>query len=95
MHLAHTKKLKIIRLIDFVEESYELETARCLKCNTKTEAQAPQEKTICNFALNAAAMIISSRYLFGIPSFRFEDVSAALGYRVPDSTQWNLFRNAS
>ncbi|MFM7982799.1 MAG: transposase, partial [Candidatus Fonsibacter sp.] len=36
-----------------------------------------------------------SRYLFGIPSFRFEDVSSALGYRIPDSTQWDLFKAAS
>lgn len=95
MHLAHKKFVTIIRLEGFSEERHEIETARCLRCDTKVEAASPEEKTICNFTLSAASMIICSRYIYGIPSYRFEDVSASLGYRVPDSTQWDIFENAA
>jgi len=91
MHKAHTKIVTIIRLNGFSKENHELETGRCLTCDTKVEAAAPQEETICSYTIPAAAMITSLRYAYGLPSFRIEDVSQSMGYRIPDSTQWDIF----
>ena len=95
MHRAHQKTITIIRMQGFSEERHEIETARCLTCSTKVEAEAPKEKTLCQFAIPAAAAIISLRYAYGVPSFRLEEVSKSMGYRIPDSTQWDLFESAA
>ena len=91
MHQAHDKVVTIIRLTGFSKERHVLETARCLSCETNVEAKAPQEKTICSFTIPAAALLVSLRYAYGLPSFRIEDVCSSMGYRIPDSTQWDIF----
>jgi transposase len=97
MHRAHKKIVTIIRVQGFHEERNEIETARCLTCNTSTEAACPQaqEKTLGRFEINAAAVLIALRYSLGMPSFRLEEVTTSLGFRVPDSTQWELFETAA
>ena len=94
MHRAHKKSVTILKFTNFAEDVHEIETARCLTCNTKVEAQGPQEKTIGNFSIPLAAIIISLRYAYGLPSFRLEEVTSAMGYRIPDSSQWDLFEAA-
>ena len=96
MHRAHKKVVTIIRVEGFKEERNEIETARCLCCGVSVEAECSQskEKTILQFSLPAAALIIGLRYAFGMPSFRLEAVTSSMGYRVPDSTQWDLFETA-
>ena len=91
MHQAHDKIVTIIRLTGFSKERHVIETGRCLNCDTKVEAQAPEEKTICSFTIAAASLLTSFRYAYGLPSFRIEEVSASMGYRIPDSTQWDIF----
>ena len=74
MHRAHKKVLTIIRVEGFKEERNEIETARCLCCGVSVEAECSQskEKTILQFSLPAAALIIGLRYAYGMPSFRLE-----------------------
>jgi transposase len=91
MHRAHKKIVTIIRVQGFSEERHEIETARCLSCDTKAEAKGPEEKTILQFTVHAAAVITSLRYVYGLPSYRLEEVTASMGYRIPDSSQWDLF----
>lgn len=91
MHKAHKKTVTIIRVDGFSEERHEIETARCLTCDTKAEAAGPTEKTILQFSIKAAAVVTSLRYIYGVPSYRLEEVSQSMGYRIPDSTQWDLF----
>jgi transposase len=91
MHRAHKKTVTILRIDGFSEERHEMETARCLTCNTKSEATGPTEKTILQFSIRAASVITSLRYAYGLPSYRLEEVSLSMGYRIPDSTQWDLF----
>jgi hypothetical protein len=97
MHRAHKKSVTIIRIQGLHEERNEIETARCLTCNTTAEAYCTQaqEKTLGRFEVNAAAVLIALRYSLGMPSFRLEEVTASLGFRVPDSTQWELFESAA
>jgi transposase len=95
MHRAHKKTVTIIRLQGFSEERHELETVRCQTCNTTLEAQGPQEKTILQFAVPAASVLIALRYAYGLPSYRLEEVSASMGYEIPDSSQWDMFLNAA
>ena len=97
MHRAHKKTVTIIRVQGFHEERNEIETARCLTCNTTTDAVCPQaqKKALGRFEINAAAVLIALRYSLGMPSFRLEEVTASLGFRVPDSTQWELFETAA
>jgi transposase len=95
MHRAHKKTVTIIRLQGFSEERHEVETARCQTCNTTAEAQGPQEKTILQFAVPAASVLIAMRYAYGMPSYRMQEVSDSLGYRIPDSSQWDMFEFAA
>ena len=67
MHQAHEKVVTIIRLTGYSKERHVLETRRCLNCDTKVEATAPQEKTICSFTIPAAALLVSLRYAYGLP----------------------------
>lgn len=91
MHQSHDKIVTIIRLTGFSKERHVIETGRCLTCDTKAVAQFSPEKTICSFTIPAASLITSLRYAYGLPSFRIEEVSASMGYRIPDSTQWDIF----
>jgi transposase len=91
MHRAHKKIVTIIRVQGLSEERHEIETARCLTCNTKAEAKGPEEKTVLQFSVHAASVITSLRYVYGLPSYRLEEVTASMGYRIPDSSQWDLF----
>jgi transposase len=91
MHLAHKKKQVIIRFNGFSAEEHVSETARCLSCATKVEAKGPDEVTFGEFSTPAAAAMVALRYAYGMPSFRLQEVSSSLGYKIPDSTQWNIF----
>jgi transposase len=95
MHKAHKKTMTIIRIEGFSCEKHELQTARCLTCNTTAEAPGPQEKTIHQFAIPAASVLIGLRYAYGMPSYRLEEVSASMGYEIPDSSQWSVFLAAA
>lgn len=91
MHRAHKKKDVIIRLNGFSREEHLSETARCLTCETKVEAEGPCERTFGNFSAEAAAGVTALRYVHGLPSKRLEEISSSLGYYIPDSTQWDVF----
>lgn len=95
MHRAHKKSVTIIRIAGLVEENHQIETCRCLSCGTTSEAVCTeaQETRIGSFSVDAAAVMCALRYAYGMPSFRLEEVTACLGYRIPDSTQWDLFEN--
>jgi len=91
MHKAHCRVRSIIQLVSMRLEKHLVETARCLTCDTKVEAEGPKQKTIGRFSLEAGSFCIAMRYIFGMPSKRMEQVTELLGYRVSDSSQWNLF----
>jgi len=91
MHKANKKYITIIRMTSILAEHHELETARCLTCETTVEAQGPTEKTICSFTHPCGASLTALRYVYGLPSYRLQDITGSLGYKVPDSTQWDLF----
>lgn len=95
MHRAHKKSVTIIRIAGLVEENHQIETCRCLSCGTTSEAACAeaQETRIGSFSVDTAAVMCALRYAYGMPSFRLEEVTACLGYRIPDSTQWDLFEN--
>ncbi|MEY2986807.1 MAG: hypothetical protein RJB13_328 [Pseudomonadota bacterium] len=97
MHKAHNKTVTIIRLVGLTEEKHEVETCRCLKCDTSKEAEFAEanEKRIGNFTLDAASMICALRYALGMPSFRLEEFTACMGLRISDSTQWDLFERCA
>lgn len=90
MHLSHIKKQCIIRLNGFSAEEHLSETARCLSCATKVEANGSDEVTFGEFSTPAASALVALRYAYGMPSFRLEEVSGSLGYKIPDSTQWEV-----
>ncbi len=48
MHRAHKKSVVILKFTGFAEDVHEIETARCLTCNTKAEAAGPEEKRLVN-----------------------------------------------
>jgi transposase len=97
MHKAHSKSVTVIRLVGLTEENHQIETCRCLTCGTSGEAQnsVSAEKLIGQFTLDCAAVMCALRYGNGMPSFRLEEVTACMGYRIPDSTQWDLFQNCA
>ena len=94
MHRAHKKSVVILKFTGFAEDVHEIETARCLTCNTNVEATGPKEQSIGKFSIPLAAIFIFLRYVQGMPSFRLEEVTQSMGYRIPDSTQWDLFETA-
>ncbi len=83
MHRAHKKSVVILKFTGFAEDVHEIETARCLTCNTKAEAAGPEEKTIGKFSIPLAANFIFLRYAQGMPSFRLEEVTQSLGFQHP------------
>lgn len=91
MHKAHKKCVTIIRMTTIAAEHHEMETARCLSCETTVEAAGPNEKTVGSFALPCGAVLATLRYAYGMPAYRLEEVTASLGYTIPDSTQWDLY----
>jgi hypothetical protein len=91
MHKAHKKVVTIIRMTTIAAEHHEMETARCLSCDTTVEAAGPTEKTVGSFAIPCGAVLATLRYVYGMPAYRLEEVTASLGYKIPDSTQWDLY----
>jgi hypothetical protein len=78
-------------------ELHEVETLRCTTCGTSAAADTPPAFTyaIGRYAPSVVAALAALRYMFGMPSLRMETLSATLGVRVPDSTQWGLFEEAA
>lgn len=95
MHRAHKKSVTIIRMTSILAEHHEIETARCLTCDTTVEAPGPTEKTVGSFTHQCGAALTALRYVYGLPSYRLQEVTASLGYKVPDSTQWDLFEKVA
>ena len=97
MHRAHTRSKIIVRRMKIVEERHLIHTNRCLTCDTRYDAPCPAEKedTIGVFEIPMASLMIYLRYGNGLPSHRSQELTASLGYRIPDSTQWDVFLKAS
>lgn len=98
MHKSYTLSKTIVVSVPTLEtEVHEVEQARCLECDTKATATAPERLNQCigRFHHSAVAALAAMRYQFGMPSLRLETFTSYVGLSIPDSTQWMLFEAAS
>lgn len=98
MHKTYTMSKTIVVSVPTLEtEVHEIEQARCLECETKVTAAAPERLNQCigRFHHSAIAALAAMRYQFGMPSLRLETFTSYVGLSIPDSTQWMIFELAS
>lgn len=78
-------------------ETHTAETVHCESCNTTAQAEMPKEvgQTIGRYHYDAVAYLIALRYLYGMASYRLQELSSNVGLCISDSTQWHLFEEAA
>jgi len=98
MHKTTSKKRTVIFATPIMSvETSEIEVCRCLNCDTKATAPYPEklDDTFGKYHYSMVAVLASLRYLYGMPSKRFEELSENQGYKISDATSWDLFELAA
>lgn len=74
------------------------ESIECKSCGHSETSQLPekvQKECLGRYHVSAIAVLAYFRYFCGFASHRLDTATKHLGFRVPESTQWQLFESAA
>src|SRR3990167_7878394 len=69
---------------------YEFDKLRCALCGDTFTAEAPYDFPLQKYDAYFKANLVIQKYFMASPFYRQEQYQKLLGFRLPDSTQWDL-----
>lgn len=100
LNQGYTEKQTLVLAMPLLKvKVFHMPSLRCSCCQHVEKSAIPEElnpqNKIGRYHHSAVSILASFRYQFGMPAYRFEFLSAQVGARIPDATQWDLMEHAA